>query len=255
MHKFAGSVDPHRRDFHPLKASIQLCGSGDADEALWLLFLTIHFGQDVPETIRLFYGRLGVGCWHWETVRRHPEVLQNWMRTNRKRLRKLKFGNHRKRRIMDPEHERGTWAVIRSFLDWVAEHGKGSPKRAFDKCVDDALDAGNAFDRLYAMLDILDFGRTARFDLLCLLGNLRIFSLSPPHCYLSGATGPRQGALLMVTGRRDSKFESEFDQTVSELTAFLGVPMEAMEDALCNWQKRRKSKRSPEQLGYLSSCS
>ncbi len=254
MRKFAGSADPHHKDFHALKAIIRLRERGDADEALWLLFLTIHFGQDVPKTIRFFYGKLGMGWWHWETVRDDPEALQTWMRTNRNKLRKLKFGNHRKRRIMDPEHERGTWTVIRSFLDWVAEHGNGSPWRAIAKYTGDSLNPGDAFDRLYETLDIFDFGRTAKFDLLCLLGNLRIFNLSPPHCYLSAATGPRQGALLMITGRKDGKFQSDIDRTVRKLTAFLGVPVEAMEDALCNWQKRRKSKKPTAELGYLSSC-
>jgi hypothetical protein len=254
IRKFIGSTDLHRRDFHPLKAIVQLFEAGDVDEAVWLLFLTIHFGQDVRETIRLFYAKLGVGCWRWETVKNDPESLRAWMRANRNELRKLKFGNHRKRRIMDPEHRRGTWKVIRSFLDWVEEHGQGSPRRALIECIAGARNPGDAFDRLYETLDILDFGRTAKFDLLCLLGNLRIFDLLPPHCYLRDATGPKQGALLMATGRREGRFQSEMERTIRKLTTFLGVPVETMEDALCNWQKRPKSNKLVAELGYLSTC-
>jgi hypothetical protein len=155
---------------------------------------------------------------------------------------------------MDPEHRRGTWMVIRLFLVWVREHGQGSPRRALTKYAGSARNPEDAFDRLYERLDIFDFGRTAKFDLFCLVGNLRIFDLSPPHCYLRGATGPKQGALLMATGRRDGQFQSEMDRTVRKLTTFLGVPVEATEDALCNWQKRPKSNKRIAELGYLSTC-
>lgn len=153
---------------------------------------------------------------------------------------------------MDPENRRGPWTVISSFLSWVEVHGQGSPKQAFSKYAEGAQNPTDAFDRLYETLHIFDFGRTAKFDLLCLLGNLRIFDLSPPHCYLKDATGPKRGALLMITGRREGKFGPDVDPTIRKLTTFLRVPVEAMEDALCNWQKRPKTKKRIAELSYLS---
>src|SRR5579864_2429810 len=56
MRKFAGSIDPSGRDFNPLKAIVKYFEAGHRDEAVWLAFLTTHFGQEARKTIRLFYG-------------------------------------------------------------------------------------------------------------------------------------------------------------------------------------------------------
>lgn len=252
MRKFGGSTDPSRPDFHPLKAMVKQFEVGNGDETVWLAFLTTHFGQDVRKTVRLFYGKFGKGRWTWDAVREDPAVVRDWMRAKRDRLKKLKFGNHRKRRIMDPVHPRGTWAVIRSFVDWVGKHGNGSPNRALRRSAGETQGPAEAFDRLYQILDILDFGRTAKFDLLCLLGNLRVVDVSPGHCYLKGATGPKQGALLMVAGHKEGSLNPRIESVVQKLTRHLGVPVEAMEDALCNWQKRPKSKKGIAEVGYVT---
>jgi len=100
----------------------------------------------------------------------------------------------------------------------------------------------------------LQFGRTGRFDLLCLLGNLRILRIAPGRCYLKGATGPRYGAILMVTGKKGQRLTQEIEDTINQLRAHLGVPVEAMEDALCNWQNKPKTKGGSEQAqaGFVS---
>src|SRR2546426_12391672 len=105
---FKGSTDPSERDFHPLRTIVRYFDAGNRDEAIWLAFLTIHYGQDVPQSVRLFYGKLGRGRWDWETLRQNPDAMRNWMRQNRSLLKRLRFGNHRKRRINNPDHERGT---------------------------------------------------------------------------------------------------------------------------------------------------
>jgi hypothetical protein len=109
-----------------------------------------------------------------------------------------------------------------------------------------------AFDNAYHRISVIRFGRTAKFDFLCLLGNLGILEISPPHCYLAEATGPKTGALQMVTGRRDGRISVEVENTIRQLRKHLGVPVEAMEDALCNWQKRPKSKKGVADLGYVT---
>lgn len=252
MKQFLGGTNTLKEDFHPLRSILEHVRNGDRDEAMWLAFLTIQFGQDVSETIRLFYGRFGEGHWDWRTVAEHPEGIREWMRKNREKLKQLRFGNHRKRRINDPDHPRGTPAVIRSFVEWVKDHGNGSPYEAFRTHVQETPSKKDAFDRLYRELGVLDFGRTAKFDLLCLLGNLGILGVSPGHCYLRGATGPRAGTLLMFTGRKSGKLLPEIEESVEKLRSCLGVRVEAMEDALCNWQKRPRRRGARPRMGFVS---
>lgn len=252
---FKGSTDPSERDFHPLRAIVEYFEGGNRDKAIWLAFLTIHYGQDVPQSVRLFYGKLGRGRWDWETLRQNPDAIRNWMRQNRSLLKWLKFGNHRKRRINNPDHKRGTPAVIRSFVEWVNRFGDGSPFRAFASVIDGAKNEVEAFDGVYDTLKVLDFGRTAKFDFLCLLGNLGILPVSPGHCYLDGATGPKLGALLLVTGKKQGGLSAEVEKNVRELQRQLGLPVECIEDALCNWQKKPKGKKGAQpEKGFLSVC-
>jgi hypothetical protein len=81
---------------------------------------------------------------------------------------------------------------------------------------------------------LVSFGRTGRFDLLTLLGNLGVYELTPPRLYLVGATGPKDGARRVLPGRRRLR---DLDDELSALARGLGVEVEAMEDALCSWQK------------------
>jgi hypothetical protein len=74
------------------------------------------------------------------------------------------------------------------------------------------------FHALYEKLEIVSFGRTAKFDLLCLLGNLGFLLISPGHCFLRGAAGPRAGATLMITGRKKGRLTPEIETTVRLLT-------------------------------------
>ncbi len=253
MRKFGGSHDASKKDFNPFRGIVHEFENGERDEALWLAFLTIHFGQDVHETIQCFYGKLGDGRWNWRSVRDNPDSVRSWMLENWRQLKRLKFGNHRKRRIMNPAHQRGTAAVVGSFVQWVSRLGGGSPYVAFASLAHNAFGKEAAFDAMYQEFDVLDFGRTARFDLLCLLANLRLFPIAPGHCYLKGATGPRHGALLMVTGAKKKRFTWGIEETVRDLRSHLGVPVEAMEDALCNWQKKSKRKAHMEAAaGFIS---
>ncbi|MFI5092042.1 MAG: hypothetical protein ACHQIK_01245 [Candidatus Acidiferrales bacterium] len=254
--KFAGSTDPYREDFHPLKTIVQRFGEGDRDESIWLAFLFTHFGWDarsrrIRDTVRLFYGKFGKGRWDWETASQRPGAVQDWMRANRKTIKRLKFGNHRKYETNNPDSRIGTPAVIRSFVEWVKQTARGSPYEAL-RAVAKGRTPEIAFDHAYHEISVIRFGRTARFDFLCLLGNLGILRISPPHCYLAEGTGPRTGALQMVTGKRTGRFSVEVEDLIRRFRKHLGVPVEAMEDALCNWQKRPKSKSGAAELGYVT---
>lgn len=253
MRKFRGSADPHQKDFHPLKAISELFEAGRRDEAVWLAFLTTHFGQDEKNTVRLFYGKGGSGCWDWNAVLRSPGEVGRWMESHAEVVEHLKFGNHRKYESNKPDSPVGTAAVIESFRRWVNKYGGGSPWAALC-AVSKGKSPERSFDRAYRKLLVTRFGRTAKFDFLCLLGNLRLLSISPPHCYLAEASGPKAGALLMVTGKKGGRVTSHVESVITKVQRHLGVPVEAMEDALCNWQKRPKSRRQRFELGYVTTA-
>lgn len=238
--KFRGNTDPSRDDFHPLKAANECMKNGNRDEAIWLCFLTVHFGPERKETIRCFYGKLGQGSWGWNAVAQNPSNVRDWMIRNWTRLRHLKFGNHRKYETNNPRKRQGTPAVIKSFIEWVGASGTLSPHLAFASLAADKESPGTAFDRVYKGFKVLRFGRTARFDLLCLLGNLHFLPIAPDHCYLRGATGPKRGALALVTGSKSGRLTVAVEEKIRELQAALSVPMEVLEDAICNWQKTHR---------------
>lgn len=90
----------------------------------------------------------------------------------------------------------------------------------------------------YNNLTIARFGRLAKFDFLALLGRLDLAPVAPGSAYLSGATGPLQGARLLVDGNANSKSNAkDLDAVLQQLDGLLGVGMQVMEDSICNWQK------------------
>lgn len=103
--------------------------------------------------------------------------------------------------------------------------------------VPEANEFGNEeakFDALYhAMGEIQQFGRTGRFDALCLLGSIGLISVKPGSCYLKGSTGPLRGARKLF-GRHPVNVLARL---TDESAKYLEIAMEVFEDALCNWQK------------------
>ena len=55
---------------------------------------------------------------------------------------------------------------------------------------------------------------------------------------MNEATGPKRGARLLFDGQIDSNTGARIlEARVAELERHLGVGMQVMEDAMCNWQK------------------
>jgi hypothetical protein len=86
------------------------------------------------------------------------------------------------------------------------------------------------------------FGRTARFDYLTMIGNLSLAPIEAGKTYMSGATGPMAGAQLLF-GKAGTARASrgQVDTWLVDLSNTLRVPMQVLEDALCNWQKSPSS--------------
>jgi hypothetical protein len=145
---------------------------------------------------------------------------------------------HRKYQSLSAYSNVGTGAVIASYVAWV------SPPRSHAEMIKDihakvGQDPKAVFDFLYKSMDsVIGFGRLGRFDFLTMLGKLGVAPIDPGSAYLVGATGPLQGARLLLSNDPKAKIRaSELDTILGDLDSYLNVGMQVLEDSLCNWQK------------------
>ncbi len=238
-------IDPRRMDpaevlFDPVRAAVLHERAGNKDEAAWLIFLSTHFGFHRRwkwELTRRVYGALGRGpTWTWVRTSGDVGGFRRWFEAHAIELEGVPFGNHRKYESIRPEAENNLADTIDSYVDWVGSN------RGFELLVAEldqpASDPKTRFDRLYRASPIVQFGRTAKFDFLTMVGKLAIADIEPPLPYLQGATGPTRGAKLLVANDPVAGISTrELSQLVVNLGVGLGVGMQIMEDSLCNWQK------------------
>lgn len=236
--------DPADEMFDPLKAALLHFREGNIDEAYWLVCLFTQFGRHRKGGYlyaRSVYGRFnGDGRWDWKSTSADPDGFRAWLHENQKRLEALPtgFGNHRKYESLDAYSSNGTGATVASYVAWVG--ASQSHKELFDKAVAQASgDSKRAFHALYeSMADVRRFGRTARFDYLAMIGKLGFAAIEPDSAYLDSATGPVAGAKLLFGGSPKAKIPAgQLDELLIRLDMRLLVGMQAIEDAVCNWQK------------------
>ena len=240
--------DPRERSFDPLKAAVLAKRAGATDEAFWLVFLFVHFGKHQHagwSYAREVYGRLGQPIpWDWPRTSSGPAAFRDWLDAHQGQLRRIRggFGNHRKYESLDARSSGGTGAVVESYVRWV------NPPNTHGHLIDAAIhrahgDPKKAFDLLYKSLNVVTrFGRTARFDYLCMLWKLGLAPIEPGSTYMCGATGPLNGARLLFTGDKATPIRpSTLDAWLIALDADLQIGMQALEDALCNWQKNPRT--------------
>ena len=238
-------LDPNSELFDPLKAAILRQRRGEVDEAFWLVFLFVHFGKHRHSGWRLasdVYGALGSRHhWTWARVSSSPKAFRKWLDSNSVRLRSdgipRHFGNHRKYESIDAWSNRGTGASVESYVNWIAPHG------THPKVIAQAMSFTNgnsreAFDYLYHTMNVISFGRTAKFDYLTMLAKLGLAPIRAGSPYLEGSSGPLKGARLLFGADVMAKLRTRhLDDWLIELGAYLEVDMQTVEDALCNWQK------------------
>ena len=242
-------ISQHRKDpshamFDPLRAAVLHFREGNIDEAYWLVFLFAHFGRHRKNGYlyaRSIYGRLGQGgLWDWESTRCDPKAFRKWLDMNRERFDAMPpgFGNHRKYESLDGYSDNGTGATVETYVAWV------EPPRSHQQIFDEAIaqaggDGRKAFDILYkSMNKVRRFGRLARFDYLTMIGKLDFAAIEPGSAYMGSATGPVDGARLLLAGSPDAKISSrDLDDLLIRLDKYLNVGKQALEDAVCNWQK------------------
>lgn len=238
-------TDPNSDLYDPLKAAIYWVAEGDVEEAFWQVFLFTYFGKHRTAGWRLardVYGRLGQGQpFRWKVISNDFEDFFQWIRSNEEVLlsdgTSRHFGNHRKYESIKYESPRGTPHVFRSYIDWV-----GPTRSQFSKFGSITAPAGDnqvaAFERAYEALDVLSFGRTGKFDYLTMLAKVGLLNIEPGSPYMTSSTGPARGAKLLFTGSIDTRTPTKRMEALSiEFGRFLGISMQVVEDALCNWQK------------------
>lgn len=234
----ANRADPNHIAFDAERAVAFHMQQGNIDEASWLIFLMTHFSRR-PDTgwrrLQDVYGRLGAGIWDWLSVSGNLVAFNNWLAANWMKV-GGSFGNHRKYESLRPTAKRPMQRAVADYLAWIGPAGHAA---FFANAV---VTAGNnphtIFDYLYQGLKVNSFGRLAKFDYLSMIGRYGLAPIEAGSAYLNGATGPTNGARLLIDGSRTSGSSHHVLQRALDLLDVrLKVGMTVMEDALCNWQK------------------
>lgn len=237
-------IDPARADpasemFDADRAVILHLRAGRIDEAAWLLFLATHFGRHPVHGWRMLrdvYSGLGIEAWTWERVSQSPAAFRAWLTSHGGSVGGA-FSNHRKYESMNGDRPSGTGAVVESYIAWVGD--ERSHQLRFSTLVKEGgNDPSTIFEHFYRSMRVARFGRLGKFDFLCLVGRLGLAPISPGRAFLTGATGPLRGARLLFGGNPTAGLKAKvLEDWLIDLDANLGVGMQVMEDALCNWQK------------------
>ena len=239
----ARRADPSDLLFDPLKAAVYYQRLGLIDEAFWMVFFFTHFGRHKRGGWRfareVYRGQGAPDIWDWATTSADPLAFRRWLHANQEQIRNPAlaggFGNHRKYQSLDAWQVRGTGAAFQTYVQWI------NPPRTHAGLVEQTMqDAhGNpraAFRLLYdSMNAVASFGRLARFDYLATVGNLQLANIEPDSPHLLGATGALKGARLLFGPGQSTGY---MNARLIELCESLGIGMQVIEDALCNWQKK-----------------
>ncbi|MEJ2790422.1 MULTISPECIES: hypothetical protein [unclassified Pseudoxanthomonas] len=230
--------------FDPVRAALLKRDEGQFEEACWLTFLFVHFGRHSISGYRYtaeVYSALGKkDPWTFEETSKNIPAIREWLDKNEAHLRRgtrRGFGNHRKYQSLSGTKKNGTGDAIDTYIQWVRAHG--DHKTLFDIARDqsDGTPEG-MFEWLYqSMRSVTSFGRIARFDFLTMLGKLGLADIRPGRPYFDSTTkGPNKGARVAFEGE-DQLTIAELEERATSLGEQLGVGMQEMEDALCNWGK------------------
>ena len=238
-------ANPNDPMFDPIRAAILHARESNIDEAFWLVFLFVHFGKNLRggwRYLQEIYGRLGEEPhWTWGQVACDPNGFRAWLADKKSQIGRNTvpggFGNHRKYESLDAVGPRGTGATIAGYVRWVSEGG--GHVALFQAAVDDASgDARVAFNSLFRTMKVVRFGRTAKFDYLAMVGKIGLAPIEPDAAYFQNKSGPTLGARLLFAGSKNASVSiRELELLARRLDAGLAVGMQAIEDALCNWQK------------------
>jgi hypothetical protein len=220
-------TDPTHILFDPIRA-ILYYKNHDLDEAFWLAFLMIHFGENYHSKWKLtktFYGNSGQSPkLTWANVSNNPALIDSWVSQMRNSGIKLKFGNHRKYESFSHLKD-----VITVYIGLVNQNGGHA--QLFASYPHET--PKDQFKRLYKELKFYKFGRLGMFDYLSLIYKTQLANIEADSCHIAGSTGPKLGARRLF-GNLSNK---QLDELSIQLADYLGIGYQEFEDAICNWQK------------------
>jgi len=238
----ATRAEPDNPKFDPIRAAVLHRRGGNYDEACWLVFLAIHCGRHRRQGWKLVSdlckGDSAFPPWTWVRVTADVKSFRNWLEEKNEEWKvagtRGSFGNHRRRESLSGWSANGTGAVFASYCEWIGNTGSHEA-RFLNVTAAANGDREKAFSLLYdSMSAVHRFGRLGKFDYLCMLGKLGIVDIEPGSPFLAGSSGPLKGAKRVVGGNMAT---DKLDACMTTLARTLGVNMQVMEDALCNWQK------------------
>ena len=232
-------ADPNSAHFDAERAIAYHMQQNNVNEAAWLVFLMTYFAKPKPTgwlRLRDIYGKQGAGIWDWQSVSANPAAFVGWLTANWQGIRG-KFGNHRKYESLRPNAQRSMARVVTDYTTWIGPNGH---QQFFSDIVRrSGNDPTVIFDTLYSEMNVVSFGRLAKFDYLSMIGRYRIAPIFAGSAYLDGATGPAKGARLLFDGDREGTTSThDLQLFLNALDTDLQVGMQVIEDALCNWQKQ-----------------
>lgn len=224
----ADRANPNSHLFDPIKAVIFYKRNGNLEEAFWLSFLIVHFGENYQagwSLTRNFYNNMGrQPQLTWDNVSQNPSLVEDWVDNyNQNQNIKLKFGNHRKYESMSQLRN-----VIEDYINFICSNNGHLVAYAAQ-----AESAKQRFANLYNDFKVYRFGRLGKFDFLSILYKFGLAEIEANSCYLKGATGPKAGAKYLF-GNLSSV---QLDANAQALADYLNIGYQEMEDALCNWHK------------------
>lgn len=235
--------DPTSGLFDPYKAALLAQQRGDIEEALWLIFLAVHFGRHSHSKWQYaadFYGKLGEGTWSWSAACSDVSAVRDWLADNSPKFKRpgqrSGFGNHRKYESLNGLGPNGTGAAIESYVSWI--QGFGSHRVMLAEAIDQSpADSRSQFEYLYRSMrrSVHRFGRIGCFDYLATIAKLDLAPIEAGQAYLANSSGPIRGARLLFGG--GSVGAIELERQLAVLETYLQVGFDPLEDALCNWQK------------------
>lgn len=220
-------TDPTHALFDPIRA-ILYYKNHNLDEAFWLAFLMIHFGENYHSKWKLtktFYGNLGQAPkLTWANVSNNPSLIDSWVSNMQNSGIKLKFGNHRKYESFSHLKD-----VITFYIQLV--NNKGGHTQLFTPHPNET--AKEQFHRLFKELKFYKFGRLGMFDYLSLIYKTQLANIEADTCYIKGSTGPKMGAKRLFGDLSNERL----DDLAIQLANYLNIGYQEFEDAICNWQK------------------
>lgn len=241
--------DPHHLAFNPLKAAILYKMEGNLDEAFWVTFLATHFGYHPQDGWRLmqdvYAGYTRNGVWTWTRTAQNLPAFDKWISDYADWLGQSefnrRFGNHRRYETLVTKNGQGAFNTINAYIRLVG-HNQGHERffESFRNSDGSACTPTQLFDEVFFVMNrnIPRFARLAVFDFLTMVGKLGLWNITPASPYIAQSSGPKRGAELLFFGGSEGKVTgTQLNALVMDLAKNLGVGMQEMEDALCNWQK------------------